>query len=201
MTENPDGTVAPAPGADLTDPAAGAVERTVADAVTITSVGGQFTAPEVAVYGATKFTATATTEAWRQEYTKRDPRFSVIEPGRITVNEVVIRPTDQAWSTVLDVITGQLLGMRAAMPALLASGERAAIVNMASLYANIGSPSSIFCHASKGGVRSMTKSAAVERVFLVVPGGDDEHRSYTGPDPRSCEVLPPTLARFDQESR
>ncbi len=114
--------------------------RKVADVVNISSVGGRFTAPQVAIYNATKFAVTAATDAWRQEFTKQSLRFSVVEPGatatslfdqkagqwegftqmfgeverlhaediaeavhyivasprRVAVNEVVIRPTDQA---------------------------------------------------------------------------------------------------------
>ncbi|TGN75687.1 SDR family NAD(P)-dependent oxidoreductase [Streptomyces bauhiniae] len=114
--------------------------RSVADVVNISSVAGRFTAPTVAVYSATKFAVTAATEAWRQEYTRRGLRFSVVEPGRteselfghkensardfdamfgeievlraediadavgyivtsprrVAVNEIVIRPTEQA---------------------------------------------------------------------------------------------------------
>lgn len=63
------GGTAVAVSADLTDPdaAAAVVERTVADVVNISSVAGRF--------------ATAT-EAWRQEFTTRSLRFSVVEPGR-----------------------------------------------------------------------------------------------------------------------
>jgi NADP-dependent 3-hydroxy acid dehydrogenase YdfG len=35
-----------------------------------------------ALYKATKFAVTGATEAWRQEFTTRNVRFSVIEPGR-----------------------------------------------------------------------------------------------------------------------
>ncbi|WP_433559211.1 SDR family NAD(P)-dependent oxidoreductase [Pseudonocardia xinjiangensis] len=56
--------------------------RTVADVVNISSVAGRFSAPTVALYNATKFAVTGATEAWRQEYTTRNLRFSVIEPGR-----------------------------------------------------------------------------------------------------------------------
>lgn len=114
--------------------------RKVADVVNISSVGGRFTAPQVAIYSATKFAVTAATEAWRQEFTKQSLRFSVVEPGatatqlfdqkpgswegftkmfgdverlhaediaeavhyivasprRVAINEIVIRPTDQA---------------------------------------------------------------------------------------------------------
>lgn len=56
--------------------------RGVADVVNISSVAGRFAAPTVALYNATKFAVTGATEAWRQEYTTRNLRFSVIEPGR-----------------------------------------------------------------------------------------------------------------------
>lgn len=56
--------------------------RGVADVVNISSVAGRSVAPTVAVYSATKFAVTAATEAWRQEYTTRNLRFSVVEPGR-----------------------------------------------------------------------------------------------------------------------
>ncbi|MFG6502282.1 SDR family NAD(P)-dependent oxidoreductase [Microbacterium sp. P05] len=56
--------------------------RSVADVVNISSVAGRFAAPTVAIYNATKFAVTGATEAWRQEFTTRNLRFSVIEPGR-----------------------------------------------------------------------------------------------------------------------
>lgn len=56
--------------------------RSVADVVNVSSVAGRVAAPTVAIYNATKFAVTAATEAWRQEFTKRNVRFSVIEPGR-----------------------------------------------------------------------------------------------------------------------
>jgi len=114
--------------------------RKVADVINISSVAGRAATSNVAIYNATKFGVTAATEAWRQEFTKKSLRFSVIEPGatateifeqkdgqregftarfgeieqlhaqdiaeaivyiitsprRVAVNEIVIRPTDQA---------------------------------------------------------------------------------------------------------
>ena len=58
-------------------------QRNVADVVNISSVAGRVAAPQVALYNATKFAVTAATEAWRLEYTTRNLRFSVIEPGRV----------------------------------------------------------------------------------------------------------------------
>jgi NADP-dependent 3-hydroxy acid dehydrogenase YdfG len=121
--------------------AVGTSPRGVADVVNISSVAGRQASAEVALYNATKFGVTAATEAWRQEFTKRSLRFSVVEPGavatelmdhqgpsgrarsdrmfagvekllaediaeaiayivtnprRVAINEIVIRPTDQA---------------------------------------------------------------------------------------------------------
>jgi NADP-dependent 3-hydroxy acid dehydrogenase YdfG len=120
--------------------AVGSSPRKVVDVVNVSSVAGRFAAPQVAIYNATKFAVTAATEAWRQEFTKRCVRFSVIEPGatrtelfeqkagqwegftsmfgeverlhaediadaiafivtqprRVAINELVVRPTDQA---------------------------------------------------------------------------------------------------------
>jgi NADP-dependent 3-hydroxy acid dehydrogenase YdfG len=61
--------------------AAATSPRQVADVVNISSIAGRFVIPNAAVYNATKFGVTAATEAWRQEYARRNVRFSVVEPG------------------------------------------------------------------------------------------------------------------------
>lgn len=63
--------------------AAGTSPRQVADVVNISSIAGRFVIPNAAVYNATKFGVTAATEAWRQEYARRNVRFSVVEPGLV----------------------------------------------------------------------------------------------------------------------
>jgi NAD(P)-dependent dehydrogenase (short-subunit alcohol dehydrogenase family) len=80
------------------------------------------------------------------------------------------------WSKILHTnLDGQWLGMRAAMPELL-KNKGAAIVNVCSLFGNIGVPGSTAYQASKGGVRLLTKSVAMEyakrgvRVNSVHPG-------------------------------
>lgn len=57
--------------------------REVADVVNISSIAGRVAITEGAVYNATKFGVTAATEAWRQEFTQKNVRFSVIEPGTV----------------------------------------------------------------------------------------------------------------------
>lgn len=63
--------------------AVGSSPRKVADVVNISSVAGRFAAPHVAIYNATKFAVTAATESWRQEFTRKSLRFSVVEPGAV----------------------------------------------------------------------------------------------------------------------
>ncbi|TDW24315.1 SDR family NAD(P)-dependent oxidoreductase [Kribbella kalugense] len=63
--------------------AAATSPRQVADVVNISSIAGRWVIPNAAVYNATKFGVTAATEAWRQEYARRNVRFSVVEPGLV----------------------------------------------------------------------------------------------------------------------
>ena len=84
--------------------------------------------------------------------------------------------SEAGWAKMLAVNqTGVFLGMKAAVPALLASGN-AAIVNISSLYGLIGSPDALSYHASKAAVRVMSKATALEfarrgiRVNTIFPG-------------------------------
>lgn len=63
--------------------AAATSPRQVADVVNISSIAGRWVIPHAAVYNATKFGVTAATEAWRQEFARRNVRFSVVEPGLV----------------------------------------------------------------------------------------------------------------------
>jgi len=72
--------------------------------------------------------------------------------------------TREGWDKMVAVNqTAVWLGMKAALPELKKSGN-AAIVNISSLFGIIGSPGSISYHATKGAVRIMSKSAALEYV-------------------------------------
>lgn len=56
-------------------------DRRVADLVNISSIAGRFANRNVAIYNATKFGVTAASESWRQEFSPKSVRVSVIEPG------------------------------------------------------------------------------------------------------------------------
>lgn len=88
----------------------------------------------------------------------------------------IVDETQQGWDRMIAINqTAVFLGMKAAAPALLASGN-AAIVNISSLYGLIGSPNAISYHASKAAVRVMGKAGALEfakqgiRVNTIFPG-------------------------------
>ncbi|AFU05903.1 SDR family NAD(P)-dependent oxidoreductase [Nocardia brasiliensis] len=84
--------------------------------------------------------------------------------------------TQDSWERVIAVNqTGTWLGMKTAMPLLCASGN-ASIINTSSVLGLVGSGAAAAYQASKGAVRLLTKTAAVEyatrgvRVNSVHPG-------------------------------
>ena len=84
--------------------------------------------------------------------------------------------TEDGWQRVVDVNQkGVWLGMRAAAPAMRRVGG-GSIVNISSLYGLIGSGAATAYQGSKGAVRTITKTAAVQyapeniRVNSVHPG-------------------------------
>ncbi|MFF9559725.1 SDR family NAD(P)-dependent oxidoreductase [Streptomyces albus] len=83
---------------------------------------------------------------------------------------------EDAWDRVIDVNQkGTWLGMKAAMPLLRASGN-ASVINTSSVLGMVGSGAAAAYQASKGAVRLLSKTAAVEyaqqgvRVNSVHPG-------------------------------
>ena len=80
------------------------------------------------------------------------------------------------WNKVLAVnLTGSFLGMQAVLPAMR-KVRRGSIINFSSIWGNVGVPGAAAYNAAKGGVRNMTKNAAVTyapeniRVNSVHPG-------------------------------
>lgn len=88
-----------------------------------------------------------------------------------------VEDTDEAsWDRVIDVNQkGTWLGMKSFMPLLRASGN-ASVINTSSVLGLVGGGGAAAYHASKGAVRLLTKTAAVEyatrgvRVNSVHPG-------------------------------
>ncbi|MER5781769.1 glucose 1-dehydrogenase [Streptomyces mobaraensis] len=83
---------------------------------------------------------------------------------------------EEAWDHVIDVNQkGTWLGMKAAMPLLRASGN-ASVINTSSVLGLVGSGAAAAYQASKGAVRLLSKTAAVEyarqgvRVNSIHPG-------------------------------
>lgn len=83
---------------------------------------------------------------------------------------------EEAWDRVIDVNQkGTWLGMKASMPLLRASGN-ASVINTSSVLGLVGSGAAAAYQASKGAVRLLSKTAAVEyarqgvRINSVHPG-------------------------------
>ena len=95
--------------------------------------------------------------------------------SRKTVEETL----DEDWTIVMDVNARSVfLGTKLAIPAMREAGG-GSIINVSSIYGNVGSKASTPYHASKGAVRTFTKAAAVQyapeqiRVNSVHPGFTD----------------------------
>jgi 3alpha(or 20beta)-hydroxysteroid dehydrogenase len=97
----------------------------------------------------------------------------ISEPGG-----VVDVPLD-SWTRTIDInLTGTFQGCRAAIPAIVASGEAGAVINVGSMLALRPGPGFAAYVASKAGVTALTKSIALEctkhgwpiRVNAVHPG-------------------------------
>lgn len=81
-----------------------------------------------------------------------------------------------SWQQVLSVnLTGSFLGMQAVLPSMRSVGK-GSIINFSSIWGNVGVGGAAAYNAAKGGVRNMTKNAAVTyarenvRVNSVHPG-------------------------------
>jgi NAD(P)-dependent dehydrogenase (short-subunit alcohol dehydrogenase family) len=117
---------------------------------------------------------------WDRAITAAGERFGGLD-ALVNVAGIVSWPgiegTDQeTWDRVVAVNqTGTWLGMKAAMPLLRASGD-GSVINISSVLGIVGSGAAAAYQATKGAVRILTKTAAVEyatqgvRVNSVHPG-------------------------------
>lgn len=96
--------------------------------------------------------------------------------GIVRAYEQLMETDLDAWNAVVAVnLTGSFLGIRAVLPAMRRAG-RGSIVNFSSIWGSVGVAGAAAYNAAKGGVRNMTKNAAVTyapeniRVNSVHPG-------------------------------
>ena len=100
----------------------------------------------------------------------------LINNAGILRNEGVEKTTLEVWDTVIAVNqTGTFLGMKHAIPAIRQAGG-GSIINISSVAGLVGTGAAIAYQASKGAVRLMTKTAAIEyakdkiRINSIHPG-------------------------------
>lgn len=144
---------------------------------------GQSVADEILTSGgvAEYFRLDVTDEAgWKNAVEKAVARFgeltTLVNVAGIASSAGLENETREGWDRVIGINqTGAMLGMKASMPELLKSGN-AAIVNIASILAVIASRGAFAYQASKGALRQMTRSVALEyaaqgvRANTVCPG-------------------------------
>ena len=117
---------------------------------------------------------------WERAVEEAEARFGRVNVffnnAGIAINNGVEDTTEEEWSAIVAVNqTGVWLGMKHIVPAMRRAGG-GSIVNTSSIYGIIGSGGATAYQATKGAVRLMTKTAAVQyaaegiRVNSVHPG-------------------------------
>ena len=113
----------------------------------------------------------------------------------------------ESWNHVMAVnATGVFLGTKHAVEPMLAAGG-GSIINISSIYGIVGSPNSAAYHASKGAVRTFTKSAAAQyatkgiRINSVHPGFVDTPMTqpiHDNPERAALRLAQTPAGRFGQ---
>ncbi len=103
---------------------------------------------------------------WKEVVTATLARFGkldvLINNAGISGRPTVLETTGEMWDRVMDVnAKGVFLGTKAAIPEMRRTGG-GSIINISSIWGMVGSPTSASYHASKGAVRLLTKSTAIQ---------------------------------------
>lgn len=136
---------------------------------------------------------------WRDAVEAGEREFGgvdvLVNNAGVSARPGVVDLDEETWSRVVAVNqSGVWLGIRAAVPALRRRGG-GSIINLSSIYGIVGTPASAAYHATKGAVRLLTKSAALElgaekiRVNSVHPGYIATAMTETLPDDRVRALL------------
>ena len=92
----------------------------------------------------------------------------LINNAGILILSTVQDTLDEDFDRVLDInVKGVFYGMKYMLPAMQAAGG-GSIVNISSIYVLIGAPASAAYQASKGAVRLLTKSTAVDYAPFII---------------------------------
>lgn len=135
----------------------------------------------------------------------RDPSMAIQTTA--TAGSRLADQTLENWNQIMDInATGTFLGTKYAIPAMIRAGG-GSIINISSICGIVGSHSNAAYHASKGAVRILSKSAAVQygsdgvRVNSIHPGFIDTAMTRPAHDNNSiakARIDATPLGRFGQ---
>jgi NAD(P)-dependent dehydrogenase (short-subunit alcohol dehydrogenase family) len=150
---------------------------------------------------------TAMVEAVLARYGRLNVLVNNAGRGTPVSRPIIENTTDEAWDQMFATnAKAVFLGMRAAIPAMRRSSG-GSIINIASIYAMVGSPLGTAYSASKGAVRALTRTAAVQyakegiRVNAVFPGYVETPMTrewHAQPDVRQERIAQTLLGRLAQ---
>ena len=135
-------------------------------------------------------------EQWSEAARLAENRFGridfLINNAGIADSAGVEDTTRERWDQIIAINqTGVWLGMRAVLPAMRRAGG-GSIINISSIYGLIGSGTSVAYHGTKGAVRLLTKTAAIEyaaegiRINSIHPGFIDTEMVRDALSRRRC---------------
>jgi NAD(P)-dependent dehydrogenase (short-subunit alcohol dehydrogenase family) len=150
---------------------------------------------------------TVAVDAVLGQYGRLDVLVNNAGRGTPVSRPIIENTTEDAWDQMFAAnAKGVFLGMRAAIPAMRESSG-GSIINVASIYALVGSPLGTAYSASKGAVRALTRTAAVQyakegiRVNAVFPGYVETPMTrdwHARPDIRQDRTAQTLLGRLGQ---